>query len=277
MTSCRVAEDSLPTQTLDTQQALVEQDRAIIRTDAAVVEADELNVIYCHVAAPLDGLVGLRLVDEGNMVHASDASGLLVINQVQPINVVFTLAEDDLPPLLKQLNAGVTLQVDAYDRAMKQKLAGGSLLSVDNQIDTATGTVKLKATFPNTDNALFPNQFVNARLLIETRRGVTLVPPAAIQRTGDKPFVYVVKPDPKAPPADPAPPVDPANPPEKAHGGQGGHRGPAQMVTVQPVTVGATDATSAEIVEGLAPGDLVVIDGVDRLQNESSVSVQMKK
>ena len=167
---------------------------------------------------------------------------MLVITQLRPITVIFTIAEDHLPPVYQRLNAGEQLVVDAYDRAVQKKLATGSLLTIDNQIDPTTGTVKLKAIFPNADNGLFPNQFVNARLQVEMKRGVTLVPDAAIQRTSQKTFVYVVQPD--------------------------------QTVTVRQVTVGTTEGNEASIDTGLSPGDIVVVNGVDKLQDGSTVDVQ---
>ena len=281
-------QDSISQQTLATQEATVAQDEGTVQSDEANVEADKLNIEYCHITAPLTGLVGLRLVDPGNQVHAADTNGLLVINQVQPITVIFTVAEDDLPPILQQRNAGQTLEVDAYNRDFKTKLSQGTLLSIDNQIDPSTGTVKLRATFPNQDNALFPNQFVNARLLVETKQGVTLVPPAAIQRTSDQPFVYLVK---EGSGTDGKKGhhhgtddgasegifdtlgrwlhLSAAAPAKKDHGA-------TQMVTVQPVTIGVSNAEATEIEKGLSPGDLVVIEGVDKLQEGAPVTVQLK-
>ncbi len=201
-----------------------------------------MNVAYCHITSPISGRVGLRLVDPGNIVHAADTNGLLVITQLQPITVIFTIAEDNLSPVYQKLNAGEQLIVEAYDRAVHKKIATGSLLTIDNQIDPTTGTVRLKAVFPNADNVLFPNQFVNARLQVDTKRGVTLVPDAAIQRTSQSTFVYVAKPD--------------------------------QTVTVRQVTVGTTEGNEASIDTGLSPGDVVVVNGVDKLQEDSKVDVQ---
>jgi multidrug efflux system membrane fusion protein len=181
----------------------------------------------------------LRLVDPGNIVHATDSNGLAVITQVQPISVIFTIAEDQLPPVLKKVRAGQKLPVEAYDREMKSKLSQGTLTTLDNQIDPTTGTLKLRATFDNKDDALFPDQFVNARLLVEQKRGVTLLPAAAIQRSSRTTFVYLVKPD--------------------------------QTVTVRPVVLGATEGDKTEIVSGVSPGDIVVTTGVDKLQEGSKV------
>jgi multidrug efflux system membrane fusion protein len=179
------------------------------------------------------------LVDPGNIVHAGDANGLLVITQLQPISVIFTIAEDQLPPVLKRFRAGDKLQVDAWDRAQKNRLARGSLSTIDNEIDQTTGTLKLRATFPNADSALFPNQFVNARMLVEEKRGVALVPNAAVQRNSQAVYVWLVKPD--------------------------------NSVTVRNVTVGTTEGDQSEIVSGLNPGDVVITDGVDRLQEGGKV------
>ena len=175
------------------------------------------------------------------MVHASDASPLLVITQIQPISVIFTIPEDHVPVVRQKMHAGQRLEVDAYDRDMKVKLAEGSLTTLDNQIDQTTGTLKLRATFNNSDNALFPNQFVNARLLVEEKHGVTLVPSAVIQRNSQTAYVYLVKPD--------------------------------SSVTVRPVTVGTTEGDQSEIVSGLSPNDVVVMTGVDKLQEGSNVTV----
>jgi multidrug efflux system membrane fusion protein len=236
------SQDSIAKQILDQQVALVSQYEGTVKLDQGQIDAAAVNVTYCHITAPISGRVGLRLVDPGNIVHAADTNGLLIVTQLQPITVIFTIAEDHLPPVYQKLNAGEQLVVDAYDRAVQTKLATGSLLTSDNQIDPTTGTVKLKAIFPNADNALFPNQFVNARLQLETKRGVTLVPDAAIQRTSQKTFVYVVQPD--------------------------------QTVTVRQVTVGTTEGNEASIDTGLAPGDIVVVNGVDKLQDGSKVDVQ---
>jgi len=239
------AQDSIAQQTVATQEALVTQDEGTVKSDQAQVDSAKLNITYCNITAPISGRIGLRLVDQGNMVHASDTSGLLVITQVQPITVLFTIPEDSLQPVVSKLNSGQQLGVEAYDRNRQKKLADGTLLTVDNQIDQATGTLKLKAVFPNEDNALFPNQFVNTRLLVEMKKGVTIAPVAAIQHgTGDSTFVYVVDED-------------------------------TDTVEMQNVTVGTIDGNNAEIQKGVDPGDVVVIDGVDKLQNGSKVILQM--
>jgi len=200
--------------------------------------------VYSRITAPISGRVGLRLVDPGNMVRANDTSGLLVITQLTPITVVFTIPEDNLPAVLERLKAGQQLTVDAFDREQKHKLATGTLLTVDNQIDPNTGTVRLKAVFPNEDGALFPNQFVNARLLLEVKRGMTLVPSAAVQRGAKGTFIYVVKED--------------------------------KTVAVRPVTVGVTHGDEASISSGLAPEELVVVDGTEKLREGSKVDIRSR-
>ena len=188
-------QNSIPQQTLATQEALVKQDQGTVDLDKAQIQATQLNITYCSVTAPVSGRVGLRLVDEGNQVHASDTNGLLVITQIQPITVVFTIPEDSVPAVQPKLNAGQQLVVTAFDRAQKNQIATGALLTSDNQIDPSTGTLKMKAIFQNTDNALFPNQFVNTRLTVETKKGVVIVPVAAIQYGTQGTFVYVVNDD----------------------------------------------------------------------------------
>jgi membrane fusion protein, multidrug efflux system len=237
-----VAEDSIPKQQLDTQVELVHQYEGVVETDRGQIENVKLQLVYCRITAPLNGRLGLRLVDPGNIVHATDQNGLVVITQLQPIAVVFTIPEDSLPPVLAKLNAGVKLEVDAWDREQKQRLAAGTLLTVDNQIDPTTGTVRLKAIFPNEDGRLFPSQFVNAHLRLDVKRGATVVPSAAIQQSAQGPFVYVVKPD--------------------------------HSVTVRPVKVGVTEGETAAIDTGLSPAETVVIDGADRLREGSMVALQ---
>jgi multidrug efflux system membrane fusion protein len=185
----------------------------------------------------------LRLVDLGNIVNASDATGLLVITQMDPISAIFTISEDQLQVVLKKMAAGQTLEVDAYDRAAKTKLAQGSLTTLDNQIDPTTGTLKLRATFQNAKGTLFPNQFVNARLLVQEKHGVTLVPTAAIQRNSQATYVYVVKTD--------------------------------STVTVRPITIGTTEGNDSEVTSGLVPGEVLVMTGVDKLQEGSKVKAQI--
>ena len=235
------SKNAIPKQQLDTQLATVHQYEGIVKNDQGQIDNAKTQLAYCQITAPISGRVGLRLVDPGNIVHAADANGLLVITQLQPINVLFSVAEDYLPQIRQQLRRGNRLTVDAFDRTQQTKISTGELLTFDNEIDTTTGTIKLKATFPNRDNALFPNQFVNARLLVTTQHGVILVPTAAIQRNAQESFVYVVKPD--------------------------------QTVAIQTVSVGTTDG-NATAVEGLNAGDVVAVDGFDKLQNGVKVSVQ---
>ena len=216
------------------------------QADQGQIDNAKLQLTYCRITAPIDGRVGLRLVDVGNMVRANDPNGLLVITQVQPITVVFTIPEDNLPPVLDKLKSGEQLPVEAFDREQKQRLASGSLLTVDNQIDPNTGTVRLKAVFANEQNELFPNQFVNARLLLDTKRGVTIVPSVSVQRGPQGAFVYIVKRD------------------------QAGE----QTVEVRPVDVGVTHAEDASIEKGVAPEELVVVEGTEKLRNGTKVEVR---
>jgi multidrug efflux system membrane fusion protein len=236
-----LAKDSIPKQQLDTQVATVAQYQGAIQADQAQIDSARLQLTYCRITAPLSGRIGLRLVDAGNMVHAADANGLLVITQVQPIAVLFTIPEDNLPPVLKQLRAGTRLLVEAYERSGTTKIATGYLLTVDNQIDPSTGTSRLKAIFENRDGALFPNQFVNVRLRVAVQRSKTLVPQAAIQRSPQGTFVYVVT--------------------------------PANIVEVRTVQIGTSEGNTVAIESGLSTGERVVVDGMDKLRGGSSVRV----
>jgi multidrug efflux system membrane fusion protein len=197
--------------------------------------------VYCHITAPVSGRVGLRLVDPGNYVQTSSSTGLVVLTQLQPISVIFVLPEDNIPSIYQKLRAGQTLQVTAWDRANEKQIAAGTLETVDNEVDTTTGTVKLRATFPNADYALFPNQFVNARLLVSTLSNVTVAPVAAVQHGAPGSFVYLIKPN--------------------------------GTVGVQVVKTGITDEDQVQILSGAKPGDEVVVDGVDRLRDGAKVSV----
>jgi multidrug efflux system membrane fusion protein len=235
-------QDSVPKQQLDTQEALVRQLEGTIKTDQGQIDSAKLQLVYCRITAPISGRVGLRLVDPGNIVHASDANGLVVITQLQPITVIFSIPEDSLPQVLTRLNKGERLPVEAYDRELKQKLAVGTLLTADNQIDPTTGTIRLKAVFPNKSNELFPNQFVNARLLVAVRHEATVIPSSAIQRGPQGTFVYVVKAD--------------------------------MTVELRPATVGEIQGGEASIKAGLSPDELVVSDGADRLREGARVEVK---
>jgi membrane fusion protein, multidrug efflux system len=238
-----VQQDSIPRQQLDAQVATVHQLEATLKTDQGQIEAAKLNLVYSRIVAPISGVVGLRLVDPGNIVHATDASGLVVVAQLQPIAAVFTIPADRLPQVLPQIRAGRQLVVEAYDRDLKNKLATGSVLAVDNQIDPSTGTIRLKGVFPNEDGALFPNQFVNARLLVDTLRASVTVPAAAIQRSPQSTFVYVVKPD--------------------------------STVELRNVEVQLTEGDQASIRRGVSPGEVVVVDGTDKLQPGAKVALSI--
>ncbi len=235
-------QDSIARQQADDQVYLVQQDQGAILSDQAQIDTQKLNLTYCRIVAPVDGRVGLRQVDAGNYVQTSDTNGIVVITQLQPISVIFSIAEDNLPAVLKQTHAGAKLPVTAYDRANTVKLATGELATLDNEIDTTTGTVKLRANFPNTDESLFPNQFVNARLLVDTLRSVVTVPVAAIQRGAPGTYVYQV--------------------------------GADSTVAVKPVKLGVTDGDTVQIVSGLAVGDKVVVDGADRLRGGVHVTAK---
>jgi multidrug efflux system membrane fusion protein len=235
------AQDSIAKQQVDTQEALVRQYEGTVKFDQGQIDNAKLQLAYSTITAPVGGRLGLRLVDAGNIVRASDANGLVVITQLQPIAAVFTIPQDSLPEVLKRLRAGVPLPVEAYDREQKVKLAAGKLLTVDNQIDPTTGTIKLKAQFPNEDGNLFPNQFVNVRLQLETLRGATLVPATAVQRGAQGTFVYVLKDD--------------------------------RTVALRPVKTGASEGGSVAIESGVAPGETVVVDGSDRLRDGAKAEV----
>jgi multidrug efflux system membrane fusion protein len=235
------AQDSIAKQQVDTQAALVQQYQGSIKMDQSQVDNARLQLTYCHITAPIGGRVGLRQVDPGNIVHASDTNGIVVITQLQPITVVYSIPEDNLPAVLKRWEAGDKLPVDAYDRSGTAKLATGRLLTVDNQIDPGTGTVKLKAEFANEGHALFPNQFVNARMLVDVIHDATIVPSAAVQRGTPGTYVYVVKAD--------------------------------DTVTVRPIKLGPAQGQNIAVTAGLTPGETVVVDGADRLHEGAKVEL----
>jgi multidrug efflux system membrane fusion protein len=237
-----LANDLIAKQQVDDQASTVGQYEGAVKVDQGAIDNAKLQLTYAHITAPINGRVGLRLVDVGNMVHANDTNGLVVITQVQPIAVIFTLPEDNLPAILPKLHGSNALPVEAYDRSGRTRLATGSLLTVDNQIDQSTGTTRLKAIFENKDNALFPNQFVNVKLLLDVRSEAIIVPAAAIQRGPQGTYVYIVKPD--------------------------------QTVDVRPVTVGPASGGDASIDTGLSAGETVVVDGVDKLRAGSKVEVR---
>jgi len=236
-----VAQDSIARQQLDTQAALVQQYEGTIETDGAQVNNAKLNMAYCHISSPVTGRVGLRQVDPGNYVQTSDANGLVVITQMKPISVIAAVPEDWLPALMKRLHTGATLPVVAYDRADSVKLATGTLTTLDNQIDTTTGTIKLRAQFENADESLFPNQFVNIRVLVDTLHDVTVIPMVAVLRGAPGTFVYLVQPD--------------------------------NSVKVRPIALGPVSDDKVAILSGLEPGDRVVIDGADKLRDGAHVTV----
>ena len=223
------------------QEQTVLQDEGTVKNDEGNLENAKVNLVYTHITSPIDGRVGLRLVDPGNIVQANSTTPLVVITQLQPITVIFSVAEDYLPQILKQMHGGKRLEVDALDREQQTKLASGYLLTLDNEVDTTTGTVKLKAQFDNRDGVLFPNQFVNARLLVNTLEGATLVPTQAVQQSATGAFVYVVN--------------------------------SGDMVSMQPIKQGSTDGTSTAV-EGISPGPVVATSGFDKLQDGAKVAIR---
>ncbi len=232
------ARKAIPKQTLDDQEKIVLQDEGLVKIDQGAVDFDKVQVGFCHITSPISGRVGLRLVDPGNVVQSSGGLTLAVVTQIQPITVIFTIAEDNLDQVQNQIRKGSKLTVDAFDRASTQKIGSGTLITLDNQIDTTTGTVKARASFPNKDMALFPNQFVNIRLLVNMIQGATLIPSSAIQHNGKTAFVYVIK------------------------------DGTAHMITIQP---GVTDGGMSQVT-GINPGDEVATSSFDKLQDNSKVA-----
>ena len=234
-------QDSIPRQQLDTQEALVRQYEGAVKVDQGQIDSAKLQLTYSRIIAPINGRIGLRLVDPGNMVRATDAGGLLTITQMQPIATVFPLPEDSLPQVLLKMKRG-RLGVEVFDREMKLKLSAGELTTVDNQIDPATGTVKLKAVFANKSNELFPNQFVNIRLLVDVKKDAVIVPSAAIQKSPQSSFAFVLNKD--------------------------------KTVAMRTVKTGISQGGETSIIEGLAPGEQVVVDGAERLREGSKVEVK---
>jgi multidrug efflux system membrane fusion protein len=233
-------EGVIPQQQLDTQAALVGQFDGAIASDQAQINNAKLQLTYSHITAPISGRIGLRLVDAGNIVHASDTNGLLVITQLQPISVIFSLPQDQLPQVMTKLRSGTQLPVEAFDRDDTAKIATGKLQTIDNQIDVTTGTYKLKSIFSNEDNLLFPNQFVNVHLLVDTKRDLTVVPAAAIQRGPQGTYVYAA--------------------------------GSDNTAKIRTVTISQTTGNSVGLSAGLQPGDVVVIDGQDKLQDGTKIN-----
>jgi multidrug efflux system membrane fusion protein len=236
------AQNAVPHQTLDTQIALVAQDQGTVEADRAAVKSAEVNLQYCRIVSPLDGRVGLRQVDQGNYVTPGDASGLVVITQLKPISVLFTVPEDNLQAISKRIQAGAALPATAYDRSGAAKIADGTLQTFDSQIDPTTGTIKLRAQFANETETLYPNQFVNIRLLLDTHKDVTTISTAGIQRGVPGTFVYLVNAD--------------------------------STVSVRPIQLGVTDGDRVEVRSGLAPGERIVIDGADKLRDGAKINVR---
>ncbi|MCL2589817.1 MAG: MdtA/MuxA family multidrug efflux RND transporter periplasmic adaptor subunit [Betaproteobacteria bacterium] len=251
-----LAKDSIARQQVDTQEALVRQNEGVVKTDRAAVSNARLQLEYTRITAPLSGRIGLRQVDPGNMVHVSDTTGLAAITQTQPINIVFSIPEQDLSEVAAAIRSSSPLEVAAYDRDNKVLLATGKLLTIDNQIDLATGTVKLKAEFTNEDESLFPNQFVNVRLRVKTLQDVVLAPTAAVQRGTNGAYCYVVS------GADSAPKAEPV---------EGGKVQPEATVDLRLLKVGPSDGNLVTIFEGVHAGEQVVIDGTDRLRQDAKV------
>jgi multidrug efflux system membrane fusion protein len=235
-------QNSVPKQQLDTQVAIVRQFEAAVKTDQGVIDNAKLQLIYTKITSPINGRIGLRQIDPGNIIHTTDTNGIAIVTQLQPISVIFSLPQDNIPDVMKKLRKGNQLRVDAYDRDMKNKITGGCLLTLDNQVDVTTGTVRFRAIFDNTDNALFPNQFVNARLLLDTKRRTILIPTAALQRGPQATFVYVVKPD--------------------------------STVETRNVVVGPIERDVAAIDSGLAAGEIVVTQGTDKLEAGARVQAR---
>jgi membrane fusion protein, multidrug efflux system len=239
------AQDSIAKQQVDTQVSLVRQYEAALQMDRSQVDNARLQLSYTKITAPVAGRVGLRLVDAGNVVRAGDANGLVVITQLQPVAVLFTVPQDAMPVVMKRMQSGEKIPVEAWDREQKARLAQGALASADNQVDPATGTVKLKAQFTNDDYALFPNQFVNVRMKLDTLSGVIVIPSAAVQRGAQGLFVFVV--------------------------------GPEKTVAQRVVKLGPTEGSRVAVTEGLREGDLVVVDGMDRLRPGGAVEVAAQR
>ncbi len=236
-------QNAIAKQQVDDQEQTVFQYEGTVKNDQGQVENAKVNLVYCHITSPIEGRVGLRLVDPGNIVQANSTTALVVVTQLQPITVIFSVAEDYLPQIQEQMSKGRRMLVDAFDRGQQKKLASGALLTLDNQIDPTTGTIKLKAIFANEDNSLFANQFVNARLLVDTTHEAILIPTAAIQRNAQGAFVYVIKPD--------------------------------QSATIRNITVGTTDGDMAAV-QGLQPRETVAVKGFEKLQDGIKVVVQNK-
>jgi multidrug efflux system membrane fusion protein len=289
------AKNAIPRQTLEDQEKVVLQDQGTVKNDEGTVQYDQVQVAYCHITSPINGRVGLRLVDPGNLVTANSSTALLVVTQIQPVTVIFTLAEDSLQQVLQQMRGGQPLEVDAYDRTNTKLIEKGKLITVDNQIDTVTGTVKLRAQFDNPNSVLFPNEFVNTRLLVKTLDNQTLVPSSAIQHNGSTDFVYLIQGlTPKAPGSSAGP----------STGGQGGGQGgghhasggktgsggtggngagsggsgsggssqPVGKAVMTTVKSGISDSGNTVVTSGLKPGDVVANSSFQKLIDGSPVT-----
>lgn len=237
------SQNAIAKQQVDDQEQTVFQYEGTVKNDQGQVENAKVNLVYCHITSPIEGRVGLRLVDPGNIVQANSTTALVVVTQLQPITVIFSVAEDYLPQIQGQMRKGQRMAVDAFDRDQQKKLASGALLTLDNQIDPTTGTLKLKAIFPNEDGSLFANQFVNARLLVDTTHDAILIPTAAIQRNAQGAFVYLIKPD--------------------------------QTASICNITVGTTNGDTAAV-QGVQPGENIAVKGFEKLQDGVKVAVQGK-
>lgn len=235
-------QDSIAQQQVDSERALVAQDQGLVVSDQAAIDNAKLNLAYCHITAPVDGRVGLRQVDPGNYVTPGDSNGLVVLTQITPMSVIFTLPEDNVPEVARELRDGDKISVEAFDRTDSHKLASGSLATIDNEVDDTTGTFKLRATFPNEDLSLFPQQFVNIQMLLNVLHDVDVIPTSGVERNDQQTFVYLVKPD--------------------------------NTVTARAVTLGATEGERVQVLSGLNEGDRVVVDGADRLREGMEVTVQ---
>jgi membrane fusion protein, multidrug efflux system len=289
-----VQQHAIPEQQVATQQATVHQDEGTVKLDEGNLDAAKVNLDYTRITSPIDGRVGLRTVDPGNIVPANGTTGIATITQLQPITVIFTMAEDYISDVVTQTRAGHNLRVDALNRDSQTELAQGTVLTLDNQIDTSTGTVRVRATFPNRDNKLFPNEFVNAKMLVRTLMGVNIIPMAAIQRNNDVSFVYVVKDETKSAHGGSAAASDgsetkPTHSHKKGAGapsgaGNGGsgssdqkgaaqQRGEEKVVELRNVNVATSDGTNAAVT-GVAPGEVIVTDGFDKLQDGSKIVVR---
>lgn len=269
------AKNAIPRQTLEDQEKLVLQDQGTVKNDEGTVDYDKVQLDFCHIVSPIDGRVGLRLVDPGNLVTANSATTLVVVTQVQPITVIFTLAEDNLQQVLQQMRGGKTLTVEAYDRTNTNLIEKGRLITIDNQIDTTTGTVKLRAVFNNAKGDLYPNEFVNTRLLVKTLDNQVLVPSSAIQHNGANDFVYVVE------GLTPAPPKRSGNSSgaQSGHyqaGQNGGSRQPSNQPTgkavMRTVKTGISDQSNTVVTSGLNPGDVVANSSFQKLIDGSPVT-----